>query len=76
MEKTVKERLEMIPFENARRLALEKYDPLFLEKHSFYFDDKTSVAVALGVAFRWDGDFNWPALFHSLVRMEQSIKLK
>lgn len=74
--RTIREWLELIPFDRARREAIDNYDydPLYSEK---LFQ---SVSHALQCAFYWDeteqGCDYWRDLNISLQRMEQSVKLK
>jgi len=74
MEKTVKERLEMIPFENARKWALENCEPGIGTNRSY------SISDAISGAFCWvrtqQGHEFWSRFCSSIKRMEQSIKLK
>lgn len=75
--RTIKEWLELIPFDRAKREALENYK-CEIE------DEETSLSSALSGAFCWSdtkqeegqGHKYWYDLYFTLRRMEKSIKLK
>lgn len=70
--RTIKEWLELIPFDRARREALENISCIDIEVNS--------LSKALGYSFRWantvQGYDYWENLYDAICNMEQSIKLK
>lgn len=78
--RTIREWLELIPFDRARKEAIEKY-----EKDGNHFRENLqwftypSLSKSLIYGFGW-GDSDeleyWRRLYNSIKNMEQSVKLK
>jgi hypothetical protein len=80
--RTIREWLELIPFDRAKKEAIQNYDPNYVNR---YGKDITIIKVsniyyALQEAFQWSVTAQkytyWDDIWHSLKRMESSIKLK
>lgn len=52
--RTVREWLELIPFENARKLAIENYDDEYAKECGSLFCN--SLSSSFGTAFIWGGN--------------------
>lgn len=74
--RTVREWLDLIPYENARRWAIENYDPK-LSSESFMCP---KLSRALDAAFNWrkskQKEKYWVSVYYAIKRMEGSVKLK
>jgi len=79
-EITVKEWLELIPFENARKWALENYDPKFISEYLHDSGKQENLHDALCFAFHWhsspQGHRFWANFYSVIWNMKQSVKLK
>jgi hypothetical protein len=74
--RTIREWLELIPFDRARKEAIENYDP----KRYGINGKADSLSEAIDLAFiigdSPQGTIYWIILIECLYRMEQSVKLK
>lgn len=72
--RTIREWLELIPFDRARKEAIEN------TRQSFKIKYDITVSFALYVAFDWSnsiqGNDYWYDLHKALKNMEQSVRLK
>jgi hypothetical protein len=72
--RTIREWLELIPFDRARKEAIENLDE--------FKSDLTmrTLSASLFFGFNWDFTFEkyryWERLYWAIIRMEQSVKLK
>lgn len=73
--RTIREWLELIPFDRARKEAIENYDDEFYAKK-----EVNCLSYALIYAFSWreskQGISYWSNLYGSISHMEISVKLK
>jgi len=77
--RTIREWLDLIPFDRARKEAIENYDQKYVDSH-VSGDICYSLSMAIKKAFKWyespQNATYWFTLIATIISMEDSIKLK